>query len=58
MKAKLFAKRLRARSDAFHRMALSFETGDRTAAERARLVADVLQEVADQIDRPKRKAKK
>jgi hypothetical protein len=49
MKAKQLAKRLRSRSDEFHRMALSFEGGDRTAAERARLLADVLQEVADQV---------
>jgi hypothetical protein len=49
MKAKLFAKRLRARSDEFHRMALSFQNGDTVSAERARLLADVLQEVADQV---------
>lgn len=49
MKAKLLAKRLRARSVEFHRMARSFEAGDATVAERARLLADVLQEVADQL---------
>jgi hypothetical protein len=49
VKAKLLAKRLRGRSDEFHRMALSFQNGDKVSADRARLLADVLQEVADQV---------
>jgi hypothetical protein len=52
VKAKLLAKRLRARSDEFHRMALSFQGGDKVAADRARLLADMLQEVADQVAPP------
>jgi len=54
MKAKLLAKRLRTRSDEFHRMALSFSSDDTVASERARLLADVLQEVADQVSPPKK----
>lgn len=49
MRAKIIAKRLRARSDEFHRMALSFQIGDTLLADRTRLIADVLQEVADQV---------
>jgi hypothetical protein len=55
MKAKLIAKRLRQRSDEFHRIAVTLELGDRPAAERARMLADVLQEVADQVDPPSKK---
>lgn len=60
MKAKQLAKRLRTRSDDFHRMALTFDSGDKTVAERARLIGDVLQEVADVVSPPKptKKAKK
>lgn len=59
MKAKQIAKRLRARSDEFHRMALSFQNGDQVSADRARLLADVLQEVADQVfPPPKTKARR
>ena len=59
MKAKLLAKRLRARSDELHRMVLSFQNGDKVASDRARLLADLLQEVADQVSPPsKKKAKK
>jgi hypothetical protein len=57
MKAKQLAKRLRARSDEFHRMASSFMAGDRVSADRARLLADVLQEVADQVCPPSKKKK-
>lgn len=55
MKAKLIVKRLRQRSDEFHRIAVTLELGDRPAAERARMLADVLQEVADQVDPPSKK---
>lgn len=59
MKAKLIAKRLRARSDEFHRMALCFQNGDTVLVARARLLADVLQEVADQVaPLPAKKKKK
>lgn len=58
MKAKQLAKRLRKRSDDFHRMALSYDSGDATVAERARLIGDVLQEVADQVAPPSKKIKK
>ncbi len=57
MKAKLLAKRLLARSDEFHRMALSFQNGDQVSADRVRLLADVLQEVADQVVPPSTKKK-
>ena len=57
MKAKLLAKRLRKRSDDFHRIAVTLDLGDRPAAERARLLADVLQEVADQVEPPSKKKK-
>lgn len=57
MKAKEIARRLRARSDEFHRMAGSFMLGDRMSADRARLLADVLQEVADQVYPPSKKKK-
>lgn len=53
MKAKQLAKRLRTRSDEFHRMALTFDSGDKTVAERTRLIGDVLQEVADVVSPPK-----
>ena len=49
MKAKQLSKRLRSRSDELRRMALSFQNGDQVSADRARLLADVLQEVADQV---------
>lgn len=55
MKAKQIAKRLRARSDEFHRMAQAFQNGDQVSADRARLLADVLQEVADQVAPPSKK---
>jgi hypothetical protein len=54
MKAKLLAKRLRTRSDEFHRMALSFSSDDTVASYRARLLGDLLQEVADQVSPPKK----
>jgi hypothetical protein len=58
MKAKILAKRLRARSDEFHRMVSSFQNGDKVSADRARLLADVLQEVADQVAPPSKKKTK
>lgn len=58
MKAKQIAKRLRARSDEFHRMALAFQNGDQVSADRARLLADVLQEVADQVAPPPKARRK
>jgi hypothetical protein len=57
MKLKQLAKRLRSRSDEFHRMAMTFEHGDKAVAERARMLGDVLQEVADQVCRPSKKKK-
>lgn len=57
MKAKAIARRLRARSDEFHRMAITFQEGDRLLSDRARLLADVLQEVAEQVS-PLTKAEK
>jgi len=38
-------------------MALSFQNGDQVSADRARLLADVLQEVADQVSSPSAKRK-
>ncbi len=58
MKVKAIAKRLRARSDEFHRMACSFQGDDQVSTDRARLLADVLQEVADQISPPSKDPKK
>jgi hypothetical protein len=49
MKAKKIAKRLRARSNEFHLSALGLQPGDSAFADRARLVGDVLQEIADQV---------
>lgn len=59
MKAKQIAKRLRARSVELHRTALIFPPIDSALAERARLLGDVLREVADQVaplSKKKRKA--
>ena len=57
MKAKTIAKRLRARADEFHQKARSFQNGDQVSTDRARLLADVLQEVAEQVSpRPSKKS--
>ncbi len=59
MKVKTIVKRLRARAEEFHLMARSFQGGDQVATDRARLLADVLQEIAGQLSpRPKKKGSK
>lgn len=54
MKVKAIAKRMRRRAAEFRLMARTFAAGDTVSSERARWMADVLEEVALQIS-PKKK---
>ena len=60
MKAKKIAKRLRARADQVRLMADLFRKEEQDLRTHARILVDVLQEVADQVSPPrsKKKAKK
>jgi len=49
MKAKKIAKRLRARAYELHDQAGVLLTGESAQTDRARLIADVLDEIADQL---------
>ena len=55
MKAKKIAKRLRARADEVRLMADLFRKEEQDLRVHARILVDVLQEVADQISPPKKK---
>ena len=55
MKAKKIAKRLRKRAHELHQLSGTLMSGDDALTDRARLFADVLQEVADQVSPRTRK---
>ena len=59
MKANKIAKRLRKRARELHELSGTLMSGDLALTDRARLFADVLQEVADQVSpRTRKKALK
>ena len=59
MRAKKIAKRLHARARPLHQLEGSFQNGGQVSVDRAGLLAEVLQEVADQLaPRPTKTLKK